>query len=164
MLVDQPFTLVVATGKSLVPDLSGLSAEDAKAKAKEAGFTAELEVAEEENNEQAGKVFKQNPQAGKAADRSSKLKVTVGAASKKALVPDMNGMNEEQARAAFKNAGFTSELRVTVVEINGHQEGRVFEQDTTANTELEKNAPVTVKIAKNRPIRSCSSGTVRAPE
>ena len=29
---DQPFTLVVATGKSLVPDLSGLSAEDAKAK------------------------------------------------------------------------------------------------------------------------------------
>ncbi|RRD03583.1 Stk1 family PASTA domain-containing Ser/Thr kinase [Arachnia propionica] len=144
---DQPFTLLVATGKSLVPDLSGLSPDDAKAKAKEVGF-AEVEVVEEENNEQAGKVFKQSPQAGKAADRSSKLKVTVGAAKKTAVVPDMSGMSEEQARNTFKSAGFTSELRVTVVEVNGHPEGRVFEQDPAAKTELERNAPVTVKIAK----------------
>ncbi|MDO5065991.1 MAG: Stk1 family PASTA domain-containing Ser/Thr kinase [Propionibacteriaceae bacterium] len=145
---DQPFTLVVATGKSVVPDLSGLSLQDAKAKAQEAGFTAELSVAEEENNEQAGKVFKQSPQAGKAAERSSKLKVTVGTAAKKAVVPDMNGVDENQARTLFKNAGFTSELRVTVKEINGHQEGRVFHQDPPAGTELEKTATVTVEIAK----------------
>lgn len=145
---DQPFTLVVATGKSLIPDFSGQSKQGAEALARDAGFSADVEFVEEENNDQAGKVFKQSPEAGKAADRATaKIKVTIGVAAKKAVVPDMDGMDENQAREAFKNAGFTSELRVTRIQIAGHTVDRVYHQSEPAGTELEKTAQVEVSIA-----------------
>ncbi|RRD50775.1 Stk1 family PASTA domain-containing Ser/Thr kinase [Arachnia propionica] len=155
---ENEFTFVVATGTSLVPELTGRSLDDAKKEARDKGFTGELEVAQEENNDKPeGTVLKQSPDKGKPLDRGETIKVTVAVASKTAVMPDLFGMDEAQARAAFKSAGFTSELRITRTQTNDHPQDRVYQQSHPAGETLEKTAAVEISIAIPAPVSAPTS-------
>ena len=70
-------------------------------------------------------------------------------------------MDEEQALQAFKNAGFTSSLRITKVQTADYPAGKVYLQSAEKDTELDKNAEVSVEIAippqQNHPTASPSA-------
>lgn len=146
---DQTITLRIATGKSAVPDLTGMTADEARSKIKEAGFTARLKVNEQESAEEAGKVFTQDPEEGTALDRNKgQITITVAkAAPTTAKMPNLVGMDENQALQAFKNAGFTSSLRITKVQRSDRPADKVYSQSSPENEDLDKNTEVSVEIA-----------------
>ena len=160
---DQEITVRIATGKSAVPDFSGMTADEARAAATEKGFRNRVSVVEKESTAQAaGKVFEQDPEEGTALERKSgKITVTIAkAAPTTAKMPNLVGMDENQALQAFKSAGFTSSLRITKVQTSEHPADKVYFQSSPENTELDKNAEVSVEIAippqQNQPTASPS--------
>ncbi|HZA73089.1 MAG TPA: Stk1 family PASTA domain-containing Ser/Thr kinase [Propionibacteriaceae bacterium] len=73
-------TVTYATGKSPVPDFTGLSEQRARDDARAAGFDS-VEVVEEETNEQpVGTVIRQNPKPGDVAERTFKIRLVVAQA------------------------------------------------------------------------------------
>lgn len=162
---DQAIVLTIATGKSEVPDLTGKTSDEAQRLAKERGF--EVKVTEQEqkdSSQQVGRVFAQDPKAGSALSRGSSITITVVTAAKTAVVPDMNGMTEAQAREAFKKAGFTASLTVNRLQTNSHQVDRVYQQDHAAGEELDKGETVTVDIAINPPAQPSPSPSASSPQ
>jgi probable serine/threonine-protein kinase CE0033 len=164
---DQAITVRIATGKSAVPDFSGMTAEQARSLASEKGFKNKVNVLEKESTEQAaGKVFAQDPEDGTALDRKSgKITITIAkAAPTTAKMPNLIGMDENQASQAFKNAGFTGNLRITKVTTTDPSKpiNRIYSQNFDPDTELEKNtSDVSVEIAippqQNQPTASPSA-------
>ena len=164
---DQAITVRIATGKSAVPDFSGMTAEQARSLASEKGFKNKVNVVEKESTEQAaGKVFAQDPEDGTALDRKSgKITVTIAkAAPTTAKMPNLIGMDENQANQAFKNAGFTGNLRITKVTTTDPSKpiNRIYSQNFDPDTELDKNtSDVSVEIAippqQNQPTASPSA-------
>ncbi|WP_203567786.1 Stk1 family PASTA domain-containing Ser/Thr kinase [Aestuariimicrobium ganziense] len=71
----QTVTITVATGKSAVPNLRGLTVERATQIAKNAGFT--IKVTEQTSSQEAGKVFNQTPNDGQVVDRKTVIEVFV---------------------------------------------------------------------------------------
>ena len=164
---DQAITVRIATGKSAVPDFSGMTAEQARSLASEKGFKNKVNVVEKESTEQAaGKVFAQDPEDGTALDRKSgKITITIAkAAPTTAKMPNLIGMDENQASQAFKNAGFTGNLRITKVTTTDPSKpiNRIYSQNFDPDTELDKNtSDVSVEIAippqQNQPTASPSA-------
>ena len=147
---DQAITLTIATGNSAVPDLTGKTPEDATRLAEQSGFR--LSVVEQETSEQpAGRVFDQDYAAGTSLARGTTIQVSVATAAKTAIVPDMSGMTEAQAREAFKNAGFTGPLNIVKVTDLTHPVDRVYKQNPGAGEVLDKTDSVTVEIAIKSP-------------
>ena len=73
-------TVTYATGKSPVPDFTGLSEERARADAKAAGFES-VQVVEEPSNERpVGTVMRQNPDPGKVVDRTADIRLVIAQA------------------------------------------------------------------------------------
>ena len=151
--LDQAITVRIATGKSAVPDFTGMTVDEARAKAAELGFKTRVSVVEKESTAQAaGKVFEQDPEEGKALDRKSgKITVAIAkAAPTTAKMPNLVGMDENQATQAFKNAGFTGNLRITKVTTTDPTKpaDRIYSQSVAPDTELDKNSSdVSVEIA-----------------
>lgn len=163
---DQKFTLYIATGTSEVPDFSGKTFAEAQALYKEKGFTGTLKsVEKEDTTKEAGKVFEQDPKAGTALTRSKDITVTVATAAKTAKMPNLIGMDEQQARSAFKAAGFTSELRIRIEEnpINVHPADRVYQQSHQENDELPVGEAVEVVISKAPTVQPPSTAPTTTP-
>ena len=78
--LDQKITLTYATGKSKVPVLTGKTPAQAESDARTAGFTKFNRDEVQTNNEPAGVVFEQNPQAGTTVARSTTISYKVAVA------------------------------------------------------------------------------------
>ena len=171
---DQAITVRIATGKSAVPDFTGMTADQVRSTASERGFKNKVSVVEKESTAQAaGKVFAQDPEEGTALDRKSgKITVTIAkAVPTTAKMPNLIGMDENQANQAFKSAGFTGNLRITKVTTTDPTKpaNRIYSQSVDPDTELDKNSSdVSVEIAippqQNQPTASPSGQpTSKAP-
>ena len=77
---DAKITVTYATGKSPVPDFTGLSEERARADAKAAGFDTVRVVEEESNERPVGTVMRQNPDPGKVVNRTTKIRLVIAEA------------------------------------------------------------------------------------
>ncbi len=73
---EQQVTLTVATGKSVVPNLKGMSVEEANAAASSSGFSISVER-QTTSSAAPGTVFSQDPDYGATAKRSTAIKVLV---------------------------------------------------------------------------------------
>jgi serine/threonine-protein kinase len=78
--LDQKITLTYATGKSKVPVLTGKTPAQAESDARTAGFTKFNRDEVQTDNEPAGIVFEQNPQAGTTVARSTTISYKVAVA------------------------------------------------------------------------------------
>ena len=73
---EQQVTLTIATGKSVVPNLKGMSVEEANAAASSSGFSISVER-QTTSSAAPGTVFSQDPDYGATAKRSTAIKVLV---------------------------------------------------------------------------------------
>ncbi|GAA1829125.1 Stk1 family PASTA domain-containing Ser/Thr kinase [Microlunatus capsulatus] len=85
--LDDEIVLTYATGESAVPVLTGKTPEQALSDARTAGFTNVKRVEKETDEETAGVVFEQNPEAGKREKRSKEITITVAVAPPPAPEP-----------------------------------------------------------------------------
>jgi len=138
LMQGETVTLTVASGsraKVKVPDLSGLSYEDSLAKLEKAGLLGAR--SERPSEADAGVVIGQEPEAGVEAAGGATVTVIVssGPAGQSTSttgagtpVPDVVGMQAQQATAKLKQAGFEAVV-TPIAASDGQEVGRVAEQD-----------------------------------
>jgi N-acetylmuramoyl-L-alanine amidase len=109
-LVGVALVAVNIWGMVTVPGVEGTNLEQAERQARSAGLTVEV-VAERYSTGPQGRVLEQEPAAGQRIRRGTTLRLTVSNGVSGFVVPDLVGLEEEQARAELATLG----LEVSVI-------------------------------------------------
>jgi eukaryotic-like serine/threonine-protein kinase len=131
-----------------VPDLSGMSREEAQEALAEAGLEVRFEEAFSDEVPQAGRVIRQSTGAGQEVDKGATVTVTVSRGPLTVEVPNVRGKSLADGRAEVEAAG----LRVRVEEqprprigpFRQGQYGRVEEQVPGPDTKAQRGETVTL--------------------
>ncbi|MGW8887697.1 Stk1 family PASTA domain-containing Ser/Thr kinase [Streptomyces sp. NPDC055749] len=99
--------LVVSKGIPVdVPDVTGLSAEEATAALEEEGLKAEILPGRVNSAEAAGDIAEQTPAEGAEAAEGDSVELTVSKGPRMLDVPDVTGKDVDEARSTLEAAGF----------------------------------------------------------
>ena len=139
--VDTPVDVVLARGVG-APDVSGLSRKEALARLNEAGL--ELgRVTNEPSSRPPGSISGQDPPAGTTVPLGTAVNVVVAQGVE---VPDVSGLNREQALARLSEAGL--ELGRVADEPSSQPPGSIFGQDPPAGTTASLGTKIHVVAAQ----------------
>ncbi|WP_137232699.1 Stk1 family PASTA domain-containing Ser/Thr kinase [Streptomyces sp. BPSDS2] len=104
---DTAVALVVSKGAPVeVPDVSGLSVEDATAELEAEGLKAEVLPGRVHSAEAEGDVAEQSPGEGTEAAEGDAVQLTVSKGPRMLDVPDVTGRDVDEARSTLEEAGF----------------------------------------------------------
>ncbi|MGW5069950.1 Stk1 family PASTA domain-containing Ser/Thr kinase [Streptomyces cyaneofuscatus] len=104
---DTAVALIVSKGSPVdVPDVSGLSVEDATAELAEEGLKVDVLPGRVHSPEADGDIAKQSPGAGTEAAEGDTIELTVSKGPRMLDVPDITGRDVDEARATLEEAGF----------------------------------------------------------
>ncbi|WP_327662539.1 MULTISPECIES: Stk1 family PASTA domain-containing Ser/Thr kinase [unclassified Streptomyces] len=141
-------TVSVSTGapKVSIPDVTGLSYDEARSELKNKGFENVTRTTEE-SERTPGTVTKQDPSSGKV-EKGTEITLTV--AKKKALVtvPNVAGGNLSCDEATQQLKDSKLEASCTEEESTAAEPGKVFAQSLPADSQAEPGSTVTLKVAK----------------
>ena len=126
-----------------VPKVVGLSEDEAREELEAAGFEVEAETRPSTKDE--GEVIKQDPKAGKRLEEGETVTIVVSSGVEQVEVPDVEGLDIAEARAAIKAEGLEVG-QVTRVE-SEEEEGIVLEQDPPAGTEVDVDSAIDLEVA-----------------
>jgi len=129
-----------------MPDVTGLSKEDAEKALRKAGVTV-IEIVNEtvEDEKKVGRIISQSPSSGRLISPQTPVRLVVGMEQKKVAVPDVAGMSEEEAKEKLEEAGF----KVTVEQEASSEvdEGKVIRQSPLANQKVPEGSTVTIVVS-----------------
>ncbi|MGW7092212.1 Stk1 family PASTA domain-containing Ser/Thr kinase [Streptomyces sp. NPDC054874] len=104
---DTAVALVVSKGAPIdVPDVTGLSAEEATAELEAEGLKAEVLPGRVHSAEAEGDVAEQSPGGGTEAAEGDTIELTVSKGPRMLDVPDVTGRDVDEARSTLEEAGF----------------------------------------------------------
>ena len=143
---DTQVTLVISEGEELfeVPDLSGMTLEEARTAVEEAGFTIES-TTEYHATVPAGQIFNQNPAAGEERPEGAEIRVVISDGVEEVVVPDVRGSTRARATTALENAGF--DVRVETAHHATVSEGNVISQDPLPSEQHPRGGTVTITVS-----------------
>ncbi|MEU2761790.1 Stk1 family PASTA domain-containing Ser/Thr kinase [Streptomyces sp. NPDC007094] len=108
---DTAVALVVSKGAPVdVPDVTGLSAEEATAELEAEGLKAEVLPGRVHSPEAAGEVTEQSPGEGTEAAEGDTIQLTLSKGPRMVDVPDVTGRDVDEARSTLEEAGFEVEV------------------------------------------------------
>ena len=150
-------TLVVSSGKEQVevPDLSKMTASEARSALSKAGLNYEAGAAEYSDDVDENHVARQSPAAGEKVDKGTKVTYYLSAGPKGTEVPDVSGMSEGSAIATLNNAGFyvTTEYQSST----RVAQGLVISQTPTAGSKEKDGATVNIVVSTGEETYSVST-------
>ena len=126
------------------PDLSELSAADAKARIVGAGLTPERRSGRS-GTVPEGQVSRQEPAAGETLTRGDTVTYWVSSGPALVVVPDVLGLSSGDATAELEAADFV--VNIDVVVGWGEYPDTVVDQDPAGGAKAEKGAEVTISVA-----------------
>ena len=136
------------SGKVTVPDVRGMSEEDAKALLNKKGLGIQPVTRKESKKYKAGKISKQTPEAGEKVSKHTKIEVVVssGLVGSKKAIPDVSGMSETEAQNELEEAGFkvTSSFQYD----DSVESGKLISTTPEAGTKAEKGSTVTMLVSQ----------------
>jgi len=139
--------LWVSTGrKVMVPDVVGMSEEEAKANIRSSGLIEGTIEYSYSDMIPKGEVIRQEPSSGEQVKEGSSVDLWVSQGSLWRTVPDVVAMTEEEAKNAITDAGLNS-----TVEREYHDtvpQGNVIRQNPAAGTRLAVGADVHLWVSK----------------
>ncbi|TFV45981.1 Stk1 family PASTA domain-containing Ser/Thr kinase [Blastococcus sp. TF02A-35] len=137
-----------------VPPVAGLSEADARSQIEAAGLVVDEVTPEASPTVPEGSVVESLPATGARVDEGSEVDLVVSSGPDTILIPAVEGLTEEQARANLEQAGFTnvSTRPFDSVEVD---EGRVVSVNPAQNTQAGRNQAITLNI---------STGTIEMPD
>lgn len=142
--------LTVSSGREIteVPDVVGLSLEDASRALSDAGLSMSDSVEEEESSaDNTGRVTQQNPPAGSQLSRGSRVTVTVGTGPRMIRVPsNLVGQDIEDVRSTLDAMGF--DVQVENVD-STETDGQVLSVSDEGN-EIPADSTVTVRVSNGQ--------------
>jgi eukaryotic-like serine/threonine-protein kinase len=103
---------------------------------------------------QVGKVLGSTPASGAQVDEGSSVDLVVGVAPDAVTVPDVVGFDEDQARAALEQAGFTGSINTRQVD-SLEEEGTVASVTPEAGSSASPDQTITLGL---------STGTIEVPD
>ncbi len=136
-----------ARKKVAVPDVCGLSVEDAKSKINSAGLNI-LVVEAFKSDETAGGVYKQRPYSGQKAVKGDVVCVTVSTGNveyQKGIVPNVRYMQLDAAFKILSDCGY--KITVDIVESDEIMAGCIIEQSVLAGIELEPENVINIVVS-----------------
>lgn len=131
-------------GESKVPDLAGLSINDATLKLEEEGFIA-VAMEEESDSVEKDKVTRSSPRAGTKAKRGSKVQVFVSLGPSTRPILNVIGLDATTAAAQLGQDDFqvvTEEEASETVAV-----GKVIRTNPVANTMAPRGSTVTIYVS-----------------
>ena len=136
------------SGKVTVPDVRGMSEENAKALLNKKGLGIQVVTRKESKKYKAGKISKQTPEAGEKVSKHTKIEVVVssGLVGSKKAIPYVSGMSETEAQNELEEAGFkvTSSFQYD----DSVESGKVISTTPEAGTKAEKGSTVTMLVSQ----------------
>ena len=140
---DSAVDIVLSKGREplTVPTLSGLSASAAKSAIEDLGLVAAPTEAYSDTVAE-GQVISQQTREGSTLHRGDSVAYTVSKGPEKVAIPDVVGLQREEARSLLEGTGFT----VKEEAILGGFFGTVRSSDPAAGTMTKKGSTVTITI------------------
>ncbi|MCI9129752.1 MAG: Stk1 family PASTA domain-containing Ser/Thr kinase [Eggerthellaceae bacterium] len=133
--------------KAEVPDVTGMTADQAQMTIEQAGFkVGEVNNVYDDATE-PGTVVGQNPKGGSQADKGSKINIDVSQGSEEIEVPDVSGMTLDEARKAITVAGF-SVGETTKEYSDSVEEGHVMKQTPAAGSMAAQGSKVDLVVSQ----------------
>ncbi|HSS67988.1 MAG TPA: PASTA domain-containing protein [Nocardioidaceae bacterium] len=129
------------------PNVVGLSQTAAQGKIEDAGLTFKIDDTAYSETVPAGDVISTDPGPGDNVEKNGTISVIVSRGPERHNVPKLDGMSEDDARAAIESAS----LKVGRVDRhynNDVPEGDVVSYRPDSGTALKRNAPVGLVISK----------------
>jgi serine/threonine-protein kinase len=143
-------TLRMSTGapKVAVPDVQGLSYDEAVQQLRDKGFeNVNKETRESDRTE--GKVIDQTPKGDTKVEKGTEITLVVAKKKETVVVPDVSsGKNLTCEQATQTLSQNKLKATCTEEETEGVEPGKVFAQSLAASSEAEPGSTVTLKVAK----------------
>ncbi len=141
-------TIAVSTGpgSSALPNVDGLTAAQATAKLKSAGFKSTTET-QPSATVSSGRVISTDPPAGTVAQAGSSVTVLVSNGPAQSSIPDVVGQSRAAAEAALTNAKLTVGA-ITQQTSTEQSPGTVLEQSPTSGSSLPDGGKVNLTVAQ----------------
>ncbi len=128
-----------------VPDVVGLSYEDAKAALEDDGFIVKRQ--DQNSNIQPNTVIDTSPKTGAGLQRGATVTVIVSKGPKDVAVPEVEGLDEESARTKLEDAGFTVSVSDQPTD-DPANDGFVLGQDPQAGDRAEPGSSVVIFVGR----------------
>jgi beta-lactam-binding protein with PASTA domain/predicted Ser/Thr protein kinase len=149
--VDQGTTVTITIGKTpnmvTVTDFTGKQVADAEAGLRALGFKVARQT--QASAEPEGTVVNQKPNAGQQPEGSTVTLYVSDGSQQLISMPDVTNMSPQQAQAALTQAGWDGQLSTQADKVyNPSQQGLVTRTVPTANTQITKNAPITLFVGE----------------
>ena len=128
-----------------VPDVVGLSYDDAKAALEDDGFTVKRR--DQNSNIQPNTVIDTNPKPGAGLQRGATVTVIVSKGPKDVAVPEVEGLDEEGARTKLEDAGFTVSVSDQPTD-DPANDGFVLGQDPPAGDRAAPGSSVVIFVGR----------------
>lgn len=128
-----------------VPEVTGITIEQAEQRIEEAGLTVGDITAEETADAEKGTVLDQNPDAGTTARRGSEVDLVVAGEVADVQVPDVIGADEDEATATLEEAGF--QVAVTNAPSDTVAKGNVISQTPGAGQAVPPGTTVGIVVS-----------------
>ncbi len=135
-------------GPVTVPDVKGMTFEQAKATLEEEGLVVVEPPLEEEteNEDEIGTVIRQDVRANTTVPPETPVELTIGIPIKKVKVPDLTGQTSSDANLILTELGL--ELSITAeVPSDEYEPGQIVSQDPPADTKVEPGTFINVTVA-----------------
>lgn len=134
------------TKTATVPNVLNQEQEAAVSTVKKAGFDTKIEQSYSDDVDE-GKVMEQTPDGNTEKEKGSTVTLVISKGAKpveKVNVPNLVGMTSDEAKQALENLGLVASPSE---ENNDADEGKVFEQETAADTQVDKGTTVKYKVS-----------------
>ena len=150
---DQPqgtvIQLQVATGNVVVPDVTGLSCDEATAKMKQKTLVATCQDAP--SDQPAGKAFASTPAAGATAPQDSQVTVQISSGPQQVTVPPVTNETKQDAVQALHDVGLKAVIQQQVECTDPTKNNIVSAQDPAAGAQVDQGTFVQITVLKFRP-------------
>ncbi len=132
-----------------VPDVSGMSEDDAKTAIEDLGLTFVKGDDVSSDTVDEGLAVSSDPGAGTSAVLGADVTVSFSSGSATVKVPDVTGMTQSEARKEIENANLAWG-DVTAEDSPGTQAGRVIRSSPAADTSVSRGETVSVVVSSGR--------------
>ena len=142
-----PRIVGIDRGMVIVPDVKGLALEAGRENLFKAGLLTEIKSREYDSKLPMDAIINQAPEPGEKVKKNRRILVVVSKGEEFAVVPDVENMNERQARNEFKKTGFTiGEVKRTWDE--KHDKDLVINTYPAERTTISRDMKVDIILSK----------------
>jgi beta-lactam-binding protein with PASTA domain/predicted Ser/Thr protein kinase len=144
-------TITIGAGPetAAVPDVIGLTVDEASQRLIDAGFVPRQQ-AEENADVEENIVIRTDPAAGAEAALNSAVTIIYSSGPNTIPIPEVRGQSENDARNTLSGAGFTGNIQAQPEASNDVAEGQVIRTDPPAGQQAAPNATITLFVSSGR--------------